>query len=70
VICKDEMLESAEPEAFQQRLWHMFPHAFGKAISLPQLERVRWIMFPEVRVRRRAALFAMTTRTTCRTSCG
>ncbi|SEK60655.1 UvrD-like helicase C-terminal domain-containing protein [Roseateles sp. YR242] len=50
VICKDEMLESAEPEAFQQRLWNMFPHAFGKAISVPQLERVRWIMFPQVRV--------------------
>jgi len=50
VICKDEMLESVDPEDFQQRLWHMFPHAFGKAISVPQLERVRWIMFPEVRV--------------------
>ncbi|WP_354446435.1 DEAD/DEAH box helicase [Ottowia thiooxydans] len=50
VICKDEMLESVEPESFQQRLWNMFPHAFGKAISVPQLERVRWIMFPQVRV--------------------
>lgn len=49
-ICKNEMLEVADPEEFQQRLWHMFPHAFGKVISLPQLERVRWIMFPEVRV--------------------
>lgn len=50
VICKDEMLESADAEAFQQRLWNMFPHAFGQAISVPQLERVRWIMFPQVRV--------------------
>ena len=57
VICKDEMLESAEPEAFQERLWQMFPHAFGKAISLPQLERVRWIMFPEVRVPSQGTLF-------------
>jgi hypothetical protein len=56
-ICKDEMLESAEPEEFQQRLWHMFPHAFGNAISLPQLERVRWIMFPEVRIPVQSALF-------------
>lgn len=56
-ICKDEMLETAEPEAFQQRLWQMFPHTFGKAISLPQLERVRWIMFPEVRVPVQTALF-------------
>lgn len=58
MICKDEMLESAEPEAFQQRLWQMFPHTFGEMISLPQLERVRWIMFPEVRVSTQGALFA------------
>lgn len=58
VICKDEMLDSAEPEEFQQRLWHMFPHAFGNAMSLPQLERVRWIMFPEVRVNEQPGLFA------------
>lgn len=50
VLCKDEMLESVEAEVFQQRLWDMFPHAFGMPISLPQLERVRWIMFPQVRV--------------------
>lgn len=50
VICKDEMLESAEPEALQKRLWDMFPHSFGHAMSMPQLDRVRWIMFPEVRV--------------------
>lgn len=50
VICKDEMLESADAEVFQQRLWSMFPHAFGKVISVPQMERVRWIMFPQVRV--------------------
>lgn len=58
VICKEEMGESVEPETFQQRLWQMFPHAFGKSISLPQLERVRWIMFPEVRVPTQDTLFA------------
>lgn len=58
VICQDEMLETADPEEFQQRLWAMFPHAFGnKALSLPQLDRVRWIMFPEVRVPTQAPLF-------------
>jgi hypothetical protein len=56
-ICKDEMLDSEEPEAFQERLWKMFAHAFGKAISLPQLERVRWIMFPQVRVPAQGTLF-------------
>ena len=57
VICQDEMLEHADPEEFQQRLWNMFPHAFGGAMSLPQLDRVRWNMFPEVRVQTQGALF-------------
>ena len=57
VICKDEMEESADAEAFQQRLWGMFAHSFGGVISLPQLDRVRWNMFPQVRVQTQGALF-------------
>jgi len=57
VICKDEMLEQVDPEDFQQRLWNMFAHQFGGAITLPQLDRVRWIMFPHVRVQSQGALF-------------
>ena len=57
VICQDEMLEHADPEEFQQRLWNMFAHRFGGAITLPQLDRVRWIMFPQVRVQTQGALF-------------
>ncbi|MBX3626060.1 MAG: NERD domain-containing protein [Rhizobacter sp.] len=57
VICSDEMPESVEAEEFQQRLWHMLPHAFGAMMSAPQLDRVRWIMFPEVRVPAQTALF-------------
>lgn len=58
VICADEMTESADPETFQRRLWAMFPHAFGsRVLTLPQIDRVRWIMFPEVRVPLQGALF-------------
>jgi len=61
VICQDEMEESADVEEFQQRLWNMFPYAFESVLSLPQLEsaldRVRWIMFPEVRVQTQGVLF-------------
>jgi len=58
VICQDEMFEDAESEAFQQRLWNMFPHAFGRGVlSLPQLDRVRWNMFPQVRVQTQGSLF-------------
>jgi len=58
VICQDEMLETADPEEFQQRLWAMFPHTFGnRLMTLPQLDRVRWNMFPQVRVQTQGALF-------------
>jgi hypothetical protein len=50
VVCQDDMLEAVEPEALQSRLWDMFPYLIGGVMSLPQLDRVRWIMFPEVRV--------------------
>jgi UvrD-like helicase C-terminal domain/Nuclease-related domain/AAA domain len=50
VICADEMTEAVDAEAFQQRLWDMFPHAFGGVMSLPQIDRVRWLMFPQVRI--------------------
>lgn len=57
VICSDEMTETADSEVFQKRLWDMFPHAFGGVMSLPQLDRARWIMFPQVRVQTQGALF-------------
>lgn len=57
VICQDEMLESVDAEDFQSRLWDMFPHMMRGVMSLPQLDRVRWIMFPEVRVQPPGALF-------------
>lgn len=50
VICSDEMYESVDPEAFQERLWAMFTYAFPCEITLPQIDRIRWHMFPELRV--------------------
>ncbi|HIQ16287.1 MAG TPA: DNA helicase II [Leucothrix sp.] len=50
VICKDEMVESADAEEFQKRLWDMFNYQFAKPISLPQLKRIRWHLFPEIRI--------------------
>ena len=51
------MLESVGAEDFQSRLWGMFPYMMSGVMSLPQLDRVRWIMFPEVRVQTQGALF-------------
>jgi Nuclease-related domain/UvrD-like helicase C-terminal domain/AAA domain len=57
VICQDEMLESVGAEELQSRLWDMFPYGMRGAISLPQIDRVRWIMFPQIRVQTQGALF-------------
>ena len=44
------MVDSVEMEAFQKRLWDMFTvPGFGK-LGLPQIDRVRWHMFPEIRL--------------------
>ena len=52
VICKDEMTESVDPEAFQKRLWDMFNVPFSQPapLSLPQIDRIRWHLFPEIRI--------------------
>jgi hypothetical protein len=58
-ICKDEMTENVEAEAFQKRLWEMFTVPFKGALSLPQIDRIRWHLFPEVRIQpRQGDLFA------------
>jgi hypothetical protein len=50
VLCQDEIAESVDAEAFQRRLWEMFPLKFHAALSLPQLDRIRWHIFPEIRL--------------------
>jgi hypothetical protein len=50
VICRDEMTEGVDPEDFQKRLWDMFLMPFPCLLSLPQIERVRWHLFPQLRI--------------------
>ncbi len=50
IICRDEMTEGVDVEAFQTRLWEMFDYRFGEALTLPQINRIRWHLFPEIRV--------------------
>lgn len=57
VVCSDEMTESVDPEALQSRLWGMFPILMRGVLSLPQIDRVRWTLFPEVRVQSQGILF-------------
>jgi len=50
VICQDEMVESTEPERFQRQLWSMFGVTFPCTLSMPPVDRIRWHMFPDIRV--------------------
>ncbi len=50
VICKDEMTESVDAEAFQALLWDMFPWSFGQALTMPQVDRIRAHLYPEIRI--------------------
>lgn len=49
-ICKDEMVESTEIESFQELLWNMFNVYFPQSLTLPQIDRIRWHLFPEIRI--------------------
>lgn len=50
VLCKDEMAESIDGEVFQEHLWGMFNYTFSQKLSLPEIERIRWHLFPELRI--------------------
>jgi hypothetical protein len=50
VICQDEMYQHTDPEEFQRRLWQMFNVEFPHVLTLPQIDRIRWHLFPEVRI--------------------
>ena len=50
VIYKDEVTRNADAERFQEQLWGMFNYQFGESLTLPQIDCIRWHLFPEVRI--------------------
>ena len=50
VICKDECLPSVDAGDFQSRLWAMSHYDFGVPLTLAQIDRIRWHLFPELRI--------------------
>ena len=50
VICKDEMTESVDPGHFQQRLWTMSHYDFGNTLTNEQIDRIRWHLYPDLRI--------------------
>ncbi|MDF0498265.1 NERD domain-containing protein [Bradyrhizobium yuanmingense] len=50
-LFKDEMTEGADPEEFRSKLWRMVHPRLEEPLSMPQFDRLRALLFPEVRIR-------------------
>ena len=50
VICQDEMFPSVNAGDFQERLWAMSHYDFGTRIGQEQIDRIRWHLYPEMRI--------------------
>jgi len=55
-LLRDDLGEATDPGEFQRRLWGMFTVAYPHTLTLPQRDRIRWHLFPELRVQQQGAL--------------
>ncbi len=55
-LLRDDLDEAIEPMAFQHRLWGLFTVSYPHTLTLPQRDRIRWHLFPELRVPVQGAL--------------
>jgi hypothetical protein len=49
-LLREDLDDTLDPYEFEKRLWGMFTLNFPYALSLPQRDRVRWHLFPEIRM--------------------
>ena len=56
-LFRDEMSESADPERFREQLWAMVVRRIGPPLTLPQFDRLRALLFPEIRIQQIALPF-------------
>jgi hypothetical protein len=55
-LLRDDLDDALDPYEFEKRLWGMYAGWAPQALSLPQRDRVRWHLFPEIRVQHQASL--------------
>jgi hypothetical protein len=55
-LLRDDLEEALDAGAFGPRLWGMFTVSYPHTLTLPQRDRVRWHLFPELRVSTQGAL--------------
>jgi hypothetical protein len=56
VLMRDELDETVDPGEFHRRLLGLFTVHYPHTLTLPQRDRIRWHLFPELRVRPQASL--------------
>ena len=56
VLMRDDLEDAVDDATFQSRLWGMFTVSYPHTLSLPQRDRIRWHLFPEIRVDQQASL--------------
>ncbi len=49
-LFRDEIGEGGEPEQFRAQLWAMVVRRIGAPLTMPQFDRLRALLFPEVRI--------------------
>ena len=49
-LLRDDLEDGVNAETFQRRLWGMFTLHYPHTLSLPQRDRIRWHLFPEIRL--------------------
>ncbi|HUN90491.1 MAG TPA: NERD domain-containing protein/DEAD/DEAH box helicase [Burkholderiaceae bacterium] len=50
-VFRDEMTDSVDADAFRARCWSMVTRRIGAPMTLPQFDRLRALLFPEIRIR-------------------
>ena len=55
-LLRDDLQDDVPADAFQHRLWGMFTVGYPHTLTLPQRDRIRWHLFPEVRLQTQGSL--------------
>ncbi len=54
-LLRDDLQEDVDPYGFEKKLWAMYSGWTPQALTLPQRDRVRWHLFPEIRIQHTVA---------------
>ena len=55
-LLRDDLGDQVPASEFQKRLWGMFTLNYPHTLSLPQRDRIRWHLFPEIRMPQQQSL--------------